>query len=475
MSNKPIYVHNTLGNEKVEFRPLEEGKVKMYVCGPTTYNYIHLGNARPIVVFDTVRRYLQYRGYEVTYVQNFTDVDDKIIKRAQEENDDPIKLAARYIEEFFKDVESLNVLKASVYPKVSEHMAEIIEIIQRIIDAGYGYELDGDVYFAVRKYADYGQLSGRNLDDLQSGARVEVDSRKHDPLDFALWKSAKPGEPSWESPWGNGRPGWHIECSAMSGKYLGEQFDIHGGGQDLIFPHHENEIAQTCCVTGKPMANYWLHNGFITINQEKMSKSLGNFFLLRDILAKFDPQTVRFYLLSVHYRSPLDFDDEKLQVAQKGLERIKNCYTALQNQLKNNTAGQDEVGGLEILAKVTAIQEAFEEAMNDDFNTALASGNLFDMVREINTYLNAEVVDKAALVKINEIFQALLDVLGLDFAAKAGEDDGLVDSLMNLLIDLRKQARADKNYALADQIRQQLGEIGIVLEDTKQGTTWKKE
>ena len=475
MSNKPIYVHNTLGNEKVEFRPLEEGKVKMYVCGPTTYNYIHLGNARPIVVFDTVRRYLQYRGYEVTYIQNFTDVDDKIIKRAQEENDDPIKLAARYIDEFFKDVEALNVLKASVYPKVSEHMPEIIDIIQRIIDAGYGYELDGDVYFAVRKYADYGQLSGRNLDDLQSGARVEVDSRKHDPLDFALWKSAKPGEPYWESPWGNGRPGWHIECSAMSGKYLGEQFDIHGGGQDLIFPHHENEIAQTCCVTGKPMANYWLHNGFITINQEKMSKSLGNFFLLRDILAKFDAQTVRFYLLSVHYRSPLDFDDEKLQVAQKGLERIKNCYTALQNQLKNNNTGVDEAGGQEILAKVTAIQDAFEDAMNDDFNTALASGNLFDMVREINTYLNSEVVDKTALAKINEIFQALLTVLGLDFTVKAEEDNGLVDSLMNLLIDLRKQARADKNYALADQIRQQLGEIGIVLEDTKQGTTWKKE
>ncbi|MBO4948761.1 MAG: cysteine--tRNA ligase, partial [Peptococcaceae bacterium] len=294
-----MMVHNTLNNTKMEFKTIEPGKVKMYVCGPTTYNYIHLGNARPIVVFDTIRRYLTYRGYEVTYIQNFTDVDDKIIKRAHEENDDPIKLAARYIDEFFKDVNALNVLPASTYPKVSEHMQEIIDFVQDIINAGYGYELDGDVYFSVRKYEEYGKLSGRNLDDMQAGARVDVDNRKQDPMDFALWKSAKPGEPAWDSPWGKGRPGWHIECSAMSRKYLGDQFDIHGGGQDLIFPHHENEIAQTECVTGKPMANYWLHNGFITINSEKMSKSLGNFFLLREILEKFDSETVRFYLLSV--------------------------------------------------------------------------------------------------------------------------------------------------------------------------------
>ena len=322
MNNKPIMVHNTLNNTKMEFKTIEPGKVKMYVCGPTTYNYIHLGNARPIVVFDTIRRYLTYRGYEVTYIQNFTDVDDKIIKRANEENDDPIKLAARYIDEFFKDVNALNVLPASTYPKVSEHMQEIIQFVQDIIDAGYGYEVDGDVYFAVRKYEDYGVLSGRNLDDMQAGARVDVDDRKQDPMDFALWKSAKPGEPAWDSPWGPGRPGWHIECSAMSRKYLGDQFDIHGGGQDLLFPHHENEIAQTGCVTGKPMANYWLHNGFITINSEKMSKSLGNFFLLREILEKFDSETVRFYLLSVQYRSPLDFDDEKLLRSYD--ERLEN-------------------------------------------------------------------------------------------------------------------------------------------------------
>ena len=474
MNNKPIMVHNTLNNTKMEFKTIEPGKVKMYVCGPTTYNYIHLGNARPIVVFDTIRRYLTYRGYEVTYIQNFTDVDDKIIKRAHEENDDPIKLAARYIDEFFKDVNALNVLPASTYPKVSEHMQEIIDFVQDIINAGYGYELDGDVYFSVRKYEEYGKLSGRNLDDMQAGARVDVDNRKQDPMDFALWKSAKPGEPAWDSPWGKGRPGWHIECSAMSRKYLGDQFDIHGGGQDLIFPHHENEIAQTECVTGKPMANYWLHNGFNTINSEKMSKTLGNFFLLREILEKFDSETVRFYLLSVQYRSPLDFDDEKLQVAQKGLERLKNCYTAMMNGLK--TASADNTAeGAELLSKVAAVEDAFQDAMNDDFNTALASAALFDMAREINTYLKQDVLDKAALQKAADVYIALLNIMGLDFSADNSANDGLVDDLMNLLIDLRKQARAEKNYAMADQIRNQLNEIGVVLEDTKQGTTWKRK
>jgi len=471
---KPILVHNTLNNKKMEFKPLEPGKVKMYVCGPTTYNYIHLGNARPIVVFDTIRRYLMYCGYEVTYIQNFTDVDDKIIKRAHEEQDDPIKLAARYIDEFFKDIRALNVLPATHYPKVSEHMQEIIRLVQDIIDAGYGYELDGDVYFAVRKYAGYGKLSGRNLDDMQAGARVDVDSRKQDPMDFALWKSAKPGEPAWDSPWGKGRPGWHIECSAMSRKYLGDQFDIHGGGQDLIFPHHENEIAQTECVTGKPMANYWLHNGFITINSEKMSKSLGNFFLLRDILEKFDPETVRFYLLSVQYRSPLDFDDEKLQVAQKGLERLKNCYAAMINGLKAASA-TDTTEGAALTQQINSIEEAFQDAMNDDFNTALASAALFDMAREINTYLKQETLDKAALQKAADVFTALLNIMGLDFAAADHADDSLTEALMQLLIDLRKQARAEKNYAMADQIRNQLNEIGVILEDTKQGTTWKRK
>ena len=472
--NKSIMVHNTLNNCKMELKTLEPGKVKMYVCGPTTYNYIHLGNARPIVVFDTIRRYLTYCGYEVTYIQNFTDVDDKIIKRANEEKDDPIKLAARYIDEFFKDVNALNVLPATKYPKVSEHMQDIIDFVQRIINAGYGYELDGDVYFSVRKYAEYGKLSGRNLDDMQAGARVDVDTRKQDPMDFALWKSAKPGEPAWDSPWGKGRPGWHIECSAMSCKYLGEQFDIHGGGQDLIFPHHENEIAQTECVTGKPMANYWLHNGFITINSEKMSKSLGNFFLLRDILDKFDAETVRFYLLSVQYRSPLDFDDEKLQVAQKGLERLKNCYNGLHSGLQMAKA-ENTAAGAELLQKINALEEAFQDAMNDDFNTALASAALFDMAREINTYLKETTLDRQAMQKASEVYTTLLSIMGLDFAAKEDENDGLTEALMQLLIDLRKQARQEKNYAMADQIRNQLNEIGVILEDTKQGTTWKRK
>ena len=430
-------VHNTLNNCKMELKTLEPGKVKMYVCGPTTYNYIHLGNARPIVVFDTIRRYLTYCGYEVTYIQNFTDVDDKIIKRANEEKDDPIKLAARYIDEFFKDVNALNVLPATKYPKVSEHMQDIIDF-------------------------------------MQAGARVDVDTRKQDPMDFALWKSAKPGEPAWDSPWGKGRPGWHIECSAMSCKYLGEQFDIHGGGQDLIFPHHENEIAQTECVTGKPMANYWLHNGFITINSEKMSKSLGNFFLLRDILDKFDAETVRFYLLSVQYRSPLDFDDEKLQVAQKGLERLKNCYNGLHSGLQMAKT-ENTAAGAELLQKINALEEAFQDAMNDDFNTALASAALFDMAREINTYLKETTLDRQAMQKASEVYTTLLSIMGLDFAAKEDENDGLTEALMQLLIDLRKQARQEKNYAMADQIRNQLNEIGVILEDTKQGTTWKRK
>ena len=472
--NKPIMVYNTLNNKKMEFKPLEEGKVKMYVCGPTTYNYIHLGNARPIVVFDTIRRYLTYCGYEVTYIQNFTDVDDKIIKRSHEENDEPLKLAARYIDEFFKDINALHVMPATKYPKVSENMQEIIQFVQDIIDKGYGYELDGDVYFSVRKYKDYGQLSGRNLDDMQAGARVDVDTRKQDPMDFALWKSAKPGEPAWDSPWGKGRPGWHIECSAMSRKYLGDQFDIHGGGQDLIFPHHENEMAQTGCLTNKPMARYWLHNGFITINSEKMSKSLGNFFLLRDILDKFDCDTVRFYLLSVQYRSPLDFDDEKLQVAKKGLERLKNCYTGMMNGLKVASA-EDTEAGKKLVEAVAKVEEAFQDAMNDDFNTALASAALFDMAREINTYLKEDVLDRNALQKACDTFNTLLGIMGLDFALTAPQNDGLVDDLMALLIDLRKQARADKNYAMADQIRNQLAEIGVVLEDGKQGTTWKRK
>lgn len=470
MRNNELVVYNTLDNRKMPFEPICAGKVSMYVCGPTTYNYIHLGNARPIVVFDTIRRYLLYLGYDVTYIQNFTDVDDKIIKRANEEHDDPIKLAARYIDEFFKDIKALNVLPATHYPKVSENINEIIALVEKLIANGYAYEVDGDVYFEVRKYADYGRLSGRTLDDMQAGARVEIDERKRDPMDFALWKSAKPNEPSWESPWGQGRPGWHIECSAMSLKYLGEQFDIHGGGQDLIFPHHENEIAQSCCATQKPMAKYWLHNGFITINKEKMSKSLNNFFLLRDILDKFDAQTVRFYLLSVHYRSPLDFDDEKLQVAHKGLERLKNAYTALKNAEKTADGGQS--AAMESFKQeIAKAKETFETAMNDDFNTALAIAGLFDWAKAVNTYLKNPHLDKNALLEALTVFETMADVIGLMFHQEGGGDN--LDDIMTAMIALRSDARKNKDFQTADFLRDAFKEQGLILEDTPQGTNWK--
>ncbi|MDO4281690.1 MAG: cysteine--tRNA ligase [Peptococcaceae bacterium] len=469
-------IYNTLAHKKMPFVPLEEGKVKMYVCGPTTYNYIHLGNARPIVVFDTVRRYFSYIGYDVTYVSNFTDVDDKIINRANEEGKDPVALAAEYIDAYFEDTKALNVLPATVHPKVSEHIDDIIKFVQGLIDKGYAYALDnGDVYYSVRKFADYGALSGRDINDLLSGARVEVDDKKHDPLDFALWKSAKPGEPYWESPWGKGRPGWHIECSAMSAKYLGDTFDIHGGGQDLIFPHHENEIAQSCALHDAAMARYWMHNGFITINQEKMSKSKGNFFMLRDILARFDAQVVRFYLLSVQYRSPLDFDDEKIEVAGRGLERLKHAAEAIDQALPLAGDANDEAAET-LRKKADAAKEAFCEAMDDDFNTALAIAALFDLAKDINVYLRGDKFDKESLALAKTILCDLAEVLGiaLDEPAEAGADD-LADKLMTLIIDIRKDARANKDFATADRIRDGLAEIGVILEDGKAGTTWHRE
>ncbi len=469
-----LSVYNTLTNKKEPFIPVEEGKVRMYVCGPTTYNYIHLGNARPIVVFDTVRRFFEYLGYDVTYISNFTDVDDKIIRRANEEGKSAADVSSFYIKAFFEDTAKLNILPASANPKVSEHMDDIIAFVQQLIDDGYAYTMDnGDVYFSVRKFDDYGALSGRNIDELMAGARVDVDEKKHDPLDFALWKSAKPGEPSWQAPWGKGRPGWHIECSAMSRKYLGDTFDIHGGGQDLIFPHHENEIAQSCALTHKPMAHYWLHNGFITINEEKMSKSLGNFFLLRDVLDRYPGDVIRFYLLSVHYRSPLDFDDEKLDVATRGLERLKNAYQALQNALENASGECDDAAAL-LLKQTEEAETLFKNAMCDDFNTALAVSALFDLARESNVYLRGEVFHKDTVATVLAAFDRLLAVLGLDFKQTEVADDGLLDDVMNLVIDLRAHARAEKNFALADGIRDRLDKIGIVLEDGKNGTIWKK-
>ncbi len=485
-----LKVYNTLNNRKEEFIPRTAGKVDMYVCGPTTYNLIHLGNARPLIVFDTVRRYLEYTGYEVNYVQNFTDIDDKIINRAKEEGMDPLALADKYIKEYYKDAGALGVRPATVHPKVSEHLSEIIDMIQQIIDNGYAYEVDGDVYFGVSKFTGYGKLSGRKLEDMQAGARIDVDERKQHPMDFALWKAAKPGEPAWDSPWGKGRPGWHIECSAMANKYLGIGFDIHGGGFDLIFPHHENEIAQAEACTGcGPFARYWMHNGFITVNEEKMSKSLGNFFTLREILAKYDPEVVRFYMLSTHYRSPLDFDDTKLEMNKKSLTRLHNALDNIKALINGVSYGDSDISLekeikslLDILGKT---EREFGEAMDDDFNTSLAVACLFDLAREANAFGKAldvhagkvlPVTVKETLEKVKEKFLQLGLVLGLfQQEGAVPEESGIIEKLMNVLVEVRQEARARKDWDTADAIRNKLGQIGIVLEDTPQGVRWKQK
>ena len=512
-----IYLYNTLSGTKERFVPIREGKVGMYCCGPTTYNFIHLGNGRPLVVFDTIRRYLLYRGYDVCFVSNFTDVDDKIIDKAAAEGEAPQDLADRFIGEYYKDAGALGVLRADYHPQVSGHMPEIIAFVEALVDKGMAYPVDGDVYYAVERFPAYGKLSKRSREDLLDGARVDVDQRKHDAADFALWKKAKPGEPSWESPWGPGRPGWHIECSAMSHKYLGESFDIHGGGADLIFPHHENEIAQSEGRFDCVMAHYWLHNGFITLNQEKMSKSLGNFFLLRDILERFSGQVVRFYLLSVHYRSPLDFDDEKLAVAQKGLERLKNAVrTARAAVAAAVTAGGEATGdtvagdtsdgrsggvsgaAMAFPAEAERQKTLFEKAMNDDFNTALAIAALFDLARAMNTYAAGADSDPRALQEALDRLLRLAGVLGLDLdddSAPEGEDGALEQSLRALLLTLREQDggertteeimetllslrqdyRKARDFAGADAIRDGLRALGIVVEDTALGARWHRE
>ncbi|MGI6361491.1 MAG: cysteine--tRNA ligase [Bacillota bacterium] len=461
-------VYNTLHNQKEEFKPVEAGKVSMYCCGPTTYNYIHLGNARPIVVFDAIRRYFIYRGYEVTYVQNFTDVDDKIIDRAAKENVTAKEIAEKYISAYKEDAAHLNVLPADVHPRVVEHIEEIIATVEKIIANGHAYQAGGDVYFDVHSFPEYGKLSGKDIDDLKAGARVAPGEQKHNPLDFVLWKEAKPGEPAWDSPWGKGRPGWHIECSAMSCKYLGETFDIHGGGVDLVFPHHENEIAQSKAASGGGFARYWLHNGFITIDSEKMSKSLGNFFLLRDILKKFSGDVVRFYLLSTHYRSPIDFADDKLEMAKKGLERIRNSWQLLQAGLKRANGNGDS----QIMSQITEARKQFIAAMDDDFNTALAIAVIFDFCRELNSYLQKGELSQEALTNAEQLFKEFDQVLGMIIPEAAPADD-LVDDLMGLIIKIRQEARARKDWLTADAIRDGLNEINIIIEDTPQGANWK--
>lgn len=479
-----IKVYNTLTKQKEEFVPITPGKANIYVCGVTPYNHPHVGNARPFVTWDVIRRFLEHEGYDVTHVQNFTDVDDKIINTANKEGVQWYDICNRYIDSYYEVMDKLNVRRAHVYPRVSEHIEDIIGTVQCLIDNGYAYVVDGDVFYSVEKFKYYGQLSGRNLEDMLAGARVDVDERKHNPMDFALWKSAKPGEPAWESPWGPGRPGWHIECSTMSMKYLGESFDFHGGGSDLIFPHHENEIAQSEGCTGiHPFVHYWLHNGFITVNEEKMSKSLGNFFMVIDILKEFDPETLRFFIVSTHYRSPLDFSDARLQEAQRSLARLRQSQQTLGELAQMMSAGPTEAS-LTLRAKVQELREAFMEAMRDDFNTALAISHMFALAKEINIYHKA-VTDAAGkpdgklVAMLSDVFAEMCSIIGVlettAAAAPAEAADNKEAELVELLIGLRQDARKAKNYALADELRNKLTAIGIVLQDTPQGVKWSKQ
>ncbi len=466
-------VYNTLSGKKEEFVPIEEGKVSMYVCGPTVYNLIHIGNARPMIVFDTVRRYMEHRGYEVNYVSNFTDVDDKIIKKANEEGNDPSVISERYIAECKKDMEALHVKPATTHPKATCEIGGMIEMIQTLIDKGHAYVAeDGTVYFKTRSFPGYGKLSHKNLDDLRSGGRsllVSGEEQKQDPLDFVLWKPKKEGEPFWESPWCEGRPGWHIECSVMSKKYLGEEIDIHAGGEDLIFPHHENEIAQSEAANGRPFAKYWMHNGFLNIDNKKMSKSLGNFFTVRDISEKYDLQVLRFFMLSAHYRSPLNFSAELMEAAKNGLERIVTCVSNLNFLLEK--AQKQELSGEEEKALLQAkdFAKKFDEVMDDDFNTADAISAIFELVKFANTSVG-EGASAAYIRALKEEIVELMDICGL--SVERGQE--ILDSEIESLIRERQEARKAKNFARADEIRDQLLEKGIILEDTREGVKWKR-
>ncbi|MBX0359875.1 cysteine--tRNA ligase [Halobacillus sp. Nhm2S1] len=463
-----INIYNTLTRKKEPFQPLEEGKVKMYVCGPTVYNYIHIGNARPAIVFDTVRRYFEYRGYDVHYVLNFTDVDDKLIKAANEMGEGVTDIANRFIEAYKEDVGALGVKEAVDHPRVTENMDEIISFIQGLIDKGFAYEAGGDVYFRTRSFDQYGKLSHQSIDELRSGSRIEVGDKKEDPLDFTLWKDAKEGEITWDSPWGRGRPGWHIECSAMAKKYLGETIDIHAGGQDLTFPHHENEIAQSEAHNGESFARYWMHNGYINIDNEKMSKSLGNFILAHDLVKKHDPQVIRFFMLSVQYRHPINFSDELLKGAKSSFDRIKNAYENIQHR-KNSTMSLEEDQS-EWLDKVAGFKEQFIKEMDDDFNTANAISVLFDLTKAANLYLQEDQTHEKVLTAFEELFEELTGVLGIPLQAQ----EELLDEEVDALIEERKQARKNRDFARADEIRDELKDRNIILEDTSQGTRWKR-
>ena len=461
-------IFNTLTREKEEFKPITEGEVKIYACGPTVYNYIHIGNARPICVFDVLRRYLEYRGYKVTFVQNFTDIDDKIIKKANEEGTDYKTVSEKYIEEFWKDAKGLNFRPATVHPKATENIDKIIEIVIGLIENGHAYAVDGDVYFSPKTFPEYGKLSHQPLEELEAGARIMVGDIKRDPMDFALWKAAKPGEPYWDSPWGKGRPGWHIECSAMVCRYLGETIDIHCGGQDLIFPHHENEIAQSECFTGKPFAHYWMHNGYINVDNVKMSKSLGNFFTVRDVAEKYGYEPIRYLMISSSYRSPINYSVDIIEQCKASLQRLYTCRDGIDFEIKNAPDGElDE----NIKAQFDKRVEQFIKAMDDDLNTADGIAAVFELARDINTLVVGKGVTKATAEYAAKIFDELTGVLGLVYNRKTETLDEDIDAM----IEARTKARKEKNWAEADRIRDELKAMGIVLEDTAQGVKWHRE
>ncbi len=462
-------VYNTLTRQKDELIPIEEGKIRLYACGPTVYNFIHIGNARPLCIFDVLRRYLEWRGYEVNFVQNFTDIDDKIIRKANEEGVGYQEIAERYIAEFWTDAEGLGVRRATTHPKATENIDMIQQIIADLIAKDYAYVAEnGDVYFRTRHFHEYGKLSHQPIDDLESGARIAVEELKEDPLDFALWKASKPGEPSWPSPWSDGRPGWHIECSAMARRYLGETIDIHGGGQDLIFPHHENEVAQSECCNGVPFAHYWMHNGYINVDNKKMSKSLNNFFTVRDVAEQFGYEPIRFFLISSSYRSPINYNTEIIQQGIGALDRLYNCKNAMTFALGNAADGEADAAFVE---RVAARRAQFIEAMDDDLNTADGIAALFELVKDINLMLQDGTACKGTILAGQQLFDELTDVLGFCYERQNESDD---DAEIEALIEARAAARKEKNWAEADRIRDELKARNIVLEDTPQGVKWHR-
>ena len=462
-----VRIYNSITRKKEEFVPLKEGQVSMYVCGPTVYNYIHIGNARPAIAFDTVRRYLEYKGYDVKYVSNFTDVDDKLIKAAQELKQTVPEVADRFIDAFFEDTGALNVKKATVHPRVMDHMPDIVDFIKVLIDKGHAYESNGDVYFKTRSFDDYGKLSHQSIDDLKVGARIETGDLKKDPLDFALWKKAKDGEINWDSPWGQGRPGWHIECSVMARQHLGDTIDIHAGGQDLTFPHHENEIAQSECMTDKTFANYWMHNGYINIDNTKMSKSLGNFILVHDIIKEIEPNVLRYFMISVHYRSPINYNRELVEAARSSLERIQDAYHQAKERL--DKAVKDEIDE-KVVTTIDDNVKLFESHMDDDFNTANAITAWHELTGNLNKYLRQPSTSSVVLQKFIDVFDSYSDILGVTL----NRQEVLLDEEIEKLIEEREAARKNKDFTRADEIRDHLKDEGIVLEDTKDGVRFKR-